>query len=255
MPSPFPGMNPYLEQEETWQDFHQRFVPLLAGEIGKQAPDRYIIKLEQHVYIHELSEEARQYAGRADIGISLKSSKSDETGGVATIAPPLYGELSPAMDRERLAYIEIRDRQSRQLVTVVELLSPTNKRPGPDRDRYAAKRNEYLHQRVNFVELDLLRGYPRLPTPGLPACDYYVLVKRDIEWPRIGLWPLSLRERLPEIPIPLAPPDSDVRIELQDILNQAYDLARYGSYIYVGSPQPPLNSTDAQWANHILELH
>ena len=110
--------------------------------------------------------------------------------------------------------MEIRDRQSRQLVTAVELLSPTNKRPGPDREQYLRKRRQYVQARVHLVEIDLLRNGPRLPLEDLPECDYYVLVGRSGEYPRVAVWPLRLRDSLPTIPIPLHPPDGDVDARL-----------------------------------------
>ena len=151
---------------------------------------------------------------------------------------------------ERHAFLEIRDRQGLELVTVIELLSPSNKKPGPDREQYLAERREILASSAHLVELDLLRGGPRLPAEGLPDCDYCVLISRADERPRVGIWPLRLRETLPEIPIPLPlrAPSPDVRVDLQKVLHRLYDEAGYGDYIYLGKPQPPLHPTDAVWA-------
>src|SRR5205807_8592511 len=104
---------------------------------------------------------------------------------------------------ERLAFVEIRDRVDRRLITVIELLSPTHRYAGPDREQYLAKRGQLLASGTHFVEIDLLRGGPRLPLKDLPECEYYVRVSRAEERPQAGLWPLRLRKRLPVIPIPL----------------------------------------------------
>jgi hypothetical protein len=154
----------------------------------------------------------------------------------------------PSVDVERQSFLEIRDRASRELVTVLELLSPSNKYVSPDRDQYLAKRSQLLASRAHFVEIDLLRGGPRLPLENLPACDYCVLVSRVEERPSAGLWPIRLREQLPTIPIPLRPPHADVQLDLQEVLHRIYDAAGYEDDIYEGQPQPRLSPEDAAWA-------
>ena len=101
---------------------------------------------------------------------------------------------------------------------------------------------------MNLVELDLLRGGPRLPLEDLPACDYYALVARPEEHPRAAVWPIRLRDALPTIPIPLRPPDDDARSDLQAVLQRVYDAAGYRHYVYEGSPRPPLPKADQAWA-------
>lgn len=251
MPSPFPGMNPYLEQEDTWHDFHQRFCPAAAEVISLQVRPNYYVKLEEHVYIHELSMDDRVLVGRPDIGIaSPVSVVSIKSGG--TLEAPVYGNLGPTVDIVRESFLEIRDREDRQLVTVLELLSPANKKPGPDREQYVAKRRQYLHSSVNFIEIDLLRRWPRLPLEGLPDCDYYAMVSRVEERPRIGIWPVRLKDRLPAIPIPLRDPHPDARLDIQELVHRIYDAAGYMDYIYSGRPSPPLHPADAEWAEGIL---
>jgi hypothetical protein len=172
----------------------------------------------------------------------------------ATIEAPVYGSLPQAVDFERLSYVEIRDRHDRQLVTVIELLSPANKRPGPDREQYLTKRRRILASHVHFVELDLLRDYPRLPVEGLPECDYYALVSQAEMRPKVALWPLTVREALPKIPTPLRTPGSTAHLELQIALHRAYDIAAYEDYIYGGQPEPPLRTEDAEWAEQFLPV-
>src|SRR5262249_3967974 len=141
---------------------------------------------------------------------------------------------------------------SRELVTIIELLGPTNKRLGEDRATYLAKRRRWLSSPVHFVEIDLLRRGPKLPLDDLPDCDYYALVGRAEERPRLGVWPSRLRDPLPNIPIPLRAPDPDVHLDLQELLHRVYDAAAYGDYIYTGSPQPPLHPEDAAWARQLV---
>jgi hypothetical protein len=157
-----------------------------------------------------------------------------------------------AIDTERQSYLEIRDRQSREVVTVIELLSPSNKYAGPDREQYLAKRQRLLASWVNLVEIDLLRGGPRMPLVNLPPCDYYALVSRYTDRPDAGVWPIRLREPLPPIPIPLRAPHPDAQLDLQQMLHRLYDAAGYEDYIYTGEPDPALPAEDAGWARSLL---
>ena len=106
---------------------------------------------------------------------------------------------------------------------------------------------------MHFVEIDLLRGGPRMPWLDMPACDYYAVVSRFEERPeRAGFWPIRLRERLPEIPIPLRQGDADARLDLQQVLHRIYDAAGYAYHIYSGPPEPLLAAEDAAWAQQFL---
>ena len=102
------------------------------------------------------------------------------------------------------------------------------------------------------MELDLLRGGPRLPMDNPPPCDYCVLVARREEFPEIGIWPISLRDPLPAVPVPLRAPHADAKLELQPLLHRLYDAAGYGDYIYRGTPRPPLRPEEAEWARRIV---
>jgi hypothetical protein len=251
MPSPFPGMNPYLEQDEAWHDFHERFCPLVAELLAIQVRPHYIVKIDEHIYIHELPAETRHLVGRSDVFLDRPSQESGKRPGAGVLEAPAKVRL-PAVDVERLSFVEIRDRMSRQLITVVELLSPSNKQPGPDRDQYLAKRRQLFASAAHVVEIDLLRGGPRLPLEGLPECDYYVLVSRVEQRPLAGAWPLALRQRLPILGIPLRAPDADAQIDLQQVLDRIYDAAGYEDYIYQGQPQPRLTPADAAWAEQYI---
>jgi hypothetical protein len=160
--------------------------------------------------------------------------------------------LLPAADVLRESFVKIRDRLTREVITVIELLSPTNKESGPDREQYLDKRGCVLISPTNLVEIDLLRGYDRMPIEDPPVCDYMVMVSRYVERPRTGLWPVMVRERLPDVPIPLRNGDPDAMLDLQRLLNEVYDGAGYDYYIYSGTPAPPLRSHDAKWAEDLL---
>jgi hypothetical protein len=248
MPSPFPGMNPYLEQEDVWHDFHERFVPHLAEVLVSQPQVRegYIVKIDEHVFIHERSAQEREFVGRADVLVAGARPAA------AILEAPAFARVPVAVVEERLSFVEIRDRKERQLIAVIELLSPSNKYAGPDREQYLPKRWHILRSRAHLVEIDLLRGGPRPPLEGLPECDYCVVVSRAEERPRVGVWPLRLRDRLPVIPVPLRAPDPDARLDLQEPLHRIYDGAGYANYIYTGIPHPRLHPEDAAWARQFL---
>jgi hypothetical protein len=250
MPSPFPGMNPYLEQDALWQDFHLRFLPALSARLVPQVVPKYIVMLEEHLYVHEPPPEPRHLIGRADLSVARTEAPAGAPALGVAEAPALVQLL--AEDVERVPFLEIRDRRDRDLVTVVELLSPSNKRSGPDRDQYLARRRERRENRAHLVEIDLLRGGRAMPLLVRPACAYSVLVSRVEERPEAGFWPIGLRMPLPTISIPLRPPDQGAVINLQEVLHRVYDEAGYEHFIYDGMPDPPLSAEDAAWAQQFV---
>lgn len=255
MPSPFPGMNPYLEQPDVWHDFHDDFLPRLREQVAAQLPPHYIAKLDEHLYIREPPASERTFLGRGDVFAAVRPMASAAAGAVAVAptAAPSQVVLRQRVDFETIPFIEIRDRRDRQIVAVLELLSPTNKYSGPDREQYLYKRDLLLRSRSHFVELDLLRGGPRMPFEVPPQpCAYYALVSRLETRPRADCWPIQLAERLPVIPVPLREPDPDVTLDLQAALHAVYDAARYANYLYEMPPQPALSAEEVAWARSYL---
>jgi Protein of unknown function (DUF4058) len=252
MPSPFPGMNPFLEQSDAWQDFHDSFIPAIRDAVSPQVSPAFLVKIEEHLYIHELPVEQRFRLGNADVSVS----RNPGAGTAAATAQALHNApariVLPAVEFETQLFLEIRDRHNRELVTVIEVLSPSNKQPGPDREQYLAKRGNLLRSKVHLVEIDFLRIGPRLPLEQAAHSDYYVMVSRAEERPEAEFWPLGLREPLPIVPIPLRPPWPDAHINLQEILHSVYDRAYYKDYIYSNPPEPPLGAKDAAWAAALL---
>lgn len=247
MPSPFPGMNPYFEQEAVFHDFHQTFVPMMREHLVEQVRPGYLIKLEEYLFIHELPAESRRVLGAADLAISARKPPASAVSGGAATAIPVRRRLQLATETERHSYLEVRDRERMKLITVIELLSPSNKKSGADREQYLAKREDLFRSGVHLVEIDLLRGWPRMPVEDLPACDYCIMVRRAEERPEVEVWPTVIRDRLPPIPVPLGPSDSPATLDLQAVLHRTYDSGGYEDYIYRGAPQPPLRPQDVEW--------
>jgi len=249
MPSPFPGMNPYIEHDIAWHDFHGSFMPLARELLNAQLVPRYITRIEESVYIQEPETQDREFLGRADLAVI------EATGPAATATASRAAGvrvLQPVLDEERLSHLEIVDRKSQQVVTVIELLSPTNKRLGPNRRQYLSKQAKILFSDSHLVEIDLLRGGPRMPWRTIPACDYCIVTSRAESRPGAVLTTVRLRESLPTIPIPVSAGDADASLDLQAILHRVYDSAAYGYYIYETPPEPSLSEADQAWAEEIL---
>lgn len=255
MPSPFPGMNPYLEHEEAWHNFHEQFPAAVVAALEPQVGPNYFVKVDEHIFIHELPEERRRFWGLADVAIRQTTSAPPDTvataGATAVRAAPRQ-VLLPAVETVRLSFVEVRDRRTRRVVTIIELLSPSNKQPGPDRDQYLAKRGAVLASPTHLVEIDLLRGGPRMPLAEELVCDYCVLVSRAVARPHADLYSVALRDPLPPIPIPLGGDHPEPVLDLQRVLNDLYDAGGYGKFIYEASPDPPLAAVDDAWARTLL---
>jgi hypothetical protein len=252
MPTPFPGMNPYIERASMWHDFHESFMPVVREILTAQVVPRYFIRINEQMYIHELSGEQRRFLGRSQLLVPALTPPGAGAGtsSAAVEAPAEVGV--PVVDVESQSFLEIRDRDSRELVTVLELLSPTNKYAGPDREQYLAKAHQLQRSWVHFVEIDLLRGGPRMPWLDMPPCDYCVVVSRVERRPKAGFWPIGLRDRLPVIPIPLRGGDPDARLDLQEVLHRIYDAAGYEYHIYSGPPEPLLSAEDTAWSQQLV---
>jgi len=254
MPSPFPGMNPYIERPDVWNDFHDTFIPALREVLNAQVLPRYYVRIEENLYIHEPPAKERFALGKPDLSIHPGEPVGSAPGAVTTAAP-VYVGMPVVVEEERLPYLEIRDRFKHEVVTVIELLSPANK-AADGRDQYLAKVQRILASKTNFVEIDLLRAHPKMPWNQLPECDYYALVSRYAERsgtkPQAAVWPLRLRDPLPTIPIPLRDGEAEPTVNLQAILHHIYDAAGYGMFLYEADPEPRLSTADAVWAALLL---
>jgi hypothetical protein len=240
-------MNPYFEQAAHWLDFHHEFLSALRRLLVPQVGPKSIVQLEEHVYIHDLPPQPRRRVGRAEVSLTRTGGGAMGVAGVGLLEAPAEVWL-PEQEVEGVPYLEVRDRLGRELVTVIALLSPSNKRAGDDRLAYLARRRELVRSTIHLVEIDLLRGGVPMPEEGRPACDYSVMVSRAEKRPAADFWPIRLRDRLPVIPIPLRPPEESVAVDLQEVLHRTHDGPGYEHFIYRGSPEPGLSPEDAAWA-------
>jgi hypothetical protein len=250
MPSPFPGMNPYFEQPNLWRGIHGLILAQITFTLGPRLDPRYYVEYEESVYIDQPPAPRRRPFAVADVGVARGDTSA--AGGTATLATPTG--TAPVTARVRIGAIKrkhrwltIRDTQSREVVTVLEVLSPSNKR-GEDRGQYLRKRRHILRSAAHFVEIDLLRGGERMPTDDAPDSDYRILVSRQPERPDVQVWPVGLRQLLPPIPVPLRTGEPDVMLDLKPILDAVYDGGVYYNRVYASPPDPPLSPADADWA-------
>jgi hypothetical protein len=271
MKSPFPGVDPYLERH--WGDVHQRFITYVCDVIQPRLPDDLRARMQERVYIE--IPEVRRGEYYSDVRVVERPSLSPLTGSATAVAEPPSategnGECAPAepilihvdIEPTTESFIEIIDVKSgHRVVTAVEVLSPTNKRPAEGQRLYLKKRHDFKLAGVNTVEIDLLRGGDRtlmVPQALVPAAHrtaYQVCVWRAAEHDTFAVYPITLRERLPVIKVPLRPTDQDVLLNLQAILDQCYRNGGYDDIDYRDEPDPPLPPGDAAWADALLREH
>lgn len=251
MPSPFPGMDPYLEDPRIWPDVHHRLISVIAEQLLPELNRNYFTLIEERVYIADDQDLTSQYFV-PDVSVA-RMDAPDEPGSLASTAvldEPLT--TVTIRDREvREAYITIRDRASHDIVTVIEVLSPTNKLRGSNGfESYKAKRESVLASTTHFVEIDLLRAGSRpAHFDTYRRVDYMIHVSPEWMRPKGHLWLLKLPQPLPTIKIPLRQDESLAPLKLQAVLNTVHERADYFRMIdYSKQPVPPLTPRQYEWA-------
>ena len=256
MRSPFPGMDPYLEAH--WGDVHHRLITYACDALQARLPGGLLARVEERVFVEVPVGPKRPVVPDLRVLERRRAAKAGaETNGGVAIAEPLVVTLDEPITE---GFIEIRDAKSgHRVVTVMEILSLTNKLPGAGRNEYIRKQRELIEGGVNLVEIDLLRaGKSLLPFPleRLPESHrtpYRVCVRRCWEPIDAEVYRMPLRERLPVIGIPLRPADADVPLDLQELVERCYANGAYGEDInYRRRPDPPLGTADARWAASLL---
>jgi hypothetical protein len=222
MPSPFPGMDPYLEDEALWPLFQHQLVAGLYQIILPGLVDRYRARIQQRTYITE---------------------------------EPLFTSVI-RQDRHE-EYIEIRQRTDGRLVTLVDIASPINKALPQGRAAYHETRRVARAQNASVVEIDLsLQGQPLLDysRDGLPEWDYAVTVTRCTQPERYEIYTSTLSKRLPRFKVPLAPDDRDTVLDLQATFARAFDHGNFAARIDYGrDPATRLSDTHKAWIGEWLK--
>ena len=247
MPSPFPGMDPYLEGA-LWTTLHHSLGTEIVRQLAPRLRPRYVALPVERFVIDIVSGVSVTTASiYPDVGVTEAQPQAQGHAGATTVSAPL--RLATSMP-EAVPHvsIEIRETRQRQLVTAIEILSPTNKR-GEGRREYVTKRQRLLLSAVHLIEIDLLRLGERVPMQQpLPNAAYFVLLSRAEERPLMDVWPLAFADALPTVPVPLLPGDADVLLDLQAAFMAAYDLVGYDLIIdYTQPPDVPFADRAAAW--------
>lgn len=224
MPSPFPGMDPYLENPKLWPAFQHQLLACLYQILLPGLVDRYRARVGTRSYVSEMA-------------------------------------LFTSIIREQYSeeFIEIRNRTDGKLVTLLEVVSPANKTTPAGRQAYLDARQLAVAQKAGIVEIDLvMQGKPTLTysRDGLPEYDYAVTVTRTNAPDRYEIYTATLQKRLPKFKLPLAADDRDALLDLQAAFARAYDLGTFANQInYKGPPHPdvPFTPEYRQWAEELLK--
>jgi hypothetical protein len=257
MPSPFPGMDPYLEKH--WRDVHASLIVYARDQLQpRRLPNGLRASTDERVLVDVPSAERPIYPDVRVVEFKRSKGprKSSANGSTATLAEPLIIETG---EPPAETFIEIRDVVSgNKLVTVIEVLSPSNKYGGEPRDKYIEKREELRKGGISLVEIDLLRAGPRpFPFPGdmlrPEYCTaYHAWVRRGWAPDKTELYRIPLDKTVPIIHIPLRPKDKDVPLDLQALIDKCYLNGGYATIDYSRDPDPPLSADDSKWIDAVL---
>lgn len=234
--SPFPGIDPFIEARGLWEDFHDNLILEIKRQLSADLPPGYVARGGSRSYVElvdPVAEESERRGLIPDVAIQKKSrpipiATTAPSGGVALSEPVMVTALAEVEFRE--IFIEVwKLAPEHKLVTCIEVLSPTNKRPGTvGWNEYSQKRSVFLSGYANFVELDLLRkGKRHAVQEPLPDSPYYLLVMRKEDAPRCAVWPAFSTKPLEPIPIPLLSSDPDVVLSLQPLIDNIFVTMRY----------------------------
>lgn len=261
MPSPFPGMDPYLEDPGLWPDVHHEMISTSRVILGNQLRPKYVVRVEERIYL--IGDDERPISMKvSDTQISARPGwegggrSFEQRGGVDVIEPILATRIPFVADEVREARLEIIHRESKEVVAVIEFLSPANKsNRSPGAWSFERKRMEVDNSDAHWVEIDLLRAGVRVEMKEkLSPHEYLVYVSKAEERPVGKIWPIRLSQRLPVIAIPLRGDDPDTPLDLQEVLATIYERAGYDLTVdYTKEPNPPLGEEWAEWSNSLLK--
>jgi len=257
MPSPFPGMDPYLERRQRWNAVHTRLIVAIADELGPKIRPTYRVDIELRTYVALLTSDSP--AGVPDVLVMSPPMQEAEpaarivaTANMPGVAAAEFVELPmPSEVTER--YLVVREAATEEVVTVIEILSLANKLTNEGREEYLRKRATVLGSQTNLLEIDLLRaGDPMAPFSPEDS-DYRILVSAAVERPMARIYRFGVREPIPDISVPVRPGDDEPLLSLNTIVHQVYERGSYDLAIDYEQPsEPPLRPADAEWFTNQL---
>ncbi len=212
MPSPFPSMDPYVEERYDWSTVHLPLIVTLARYLRRGIPQGFVAKVWQE----------------------------DEL-------------------QQRHLCIYDRRHGGREVVTNVELLSPTNKDGAEGSAQYKRKQREARESGINLLEIDLLRYGTHVAYVPKAVLDEsgpydYLITLADADCPlQYRFWRIGLRDTLPALALPLTPDVAPIPLDLQAVFETCYDESGLGDTVdYTREPEPPLSPENAVWADGLL---
>lgn len=254
MPTPFPGMDPYLERHGLWEEVHTRLIVAMADALAPVLRPNYRVAVEKRTYLAALGPD--ELAGIPDVLVIKSAGPVTMAASPATTSDqsPVLAEIPmPAEVVER--FLEIRDVRNAEVITVIELLSPANKSSAAGRQEYNAKRQTVLSSQSNLIEIDLLRGgqAPLIYWRTAQRCDYRIVVSRAWQRPQVEVYCFGLRQPIPTIPVPLRRREPEPALAINQLLHDLYDRAGYDLVIDYQQPlSPALPEHDATWVDNLL---
>ena len=249
MHNPFPGMNPYLEQPGLWPQVHNRLIVAIADDLTPQVAPKYRVSIEERVYT---TTEPLPLVGSGSVAVAQRQNNPGSAQPTVQLIEPRRVQVPlPVEVTER--FLEVRLVQTNTVVCLIEVLSPSNKRPGEGRMAYETKRQKILGSATNLVEIDLLRSGSPMPLGDLPRKPYSILVSRSADRPNAELYEFDLPEPSPSFLVPLQPDDPEPIVSLQRLLDDLYTRARFDLAIDYSQPvKPDLSEPESAWVKAIL---
>lgn len=245
-------MDPYLEQRGLWEQAHTALIVAIQQYLAPRLRPRYRVDIEERVYVEAgfIGSRPEDLVGKPDV-LVIEGERAGSAAAATLVGPlPLVAEL-PMPNEVNERYLQVREVATRDVIAVIELLSPTNKRPGVGRTEYETKRLKVLASFTHLVEIDLIRSGAPLPMrlrAGSPG-DYRLVVSRAGRRPSADVYAFTLRDPIPDFPLPLLKGDPELLVPLNQLLHDLYDRAGYDLAIDYGQPlDPPLAPEDAAWA-------
>ncbi|MBW4505284.1 MAG: DUF4058 family protein [Scytonematopsis contorta HA4267-MV1] len=256
MASPFPGMNPYLENPLFWSEIHNLLIAAIFRKLNPQLRPKYKVAIEKRVY--QTFDEDSLLVGVADVAVqSTQKTPLPQKTSTVVVLPSVEAVTVDVTMPETIkeTYLEVRDVSTQEVVTVIEILSPKNKRPGEGRNAYTKKRLQVLGSYTNLVEIDLLRdGKPIQQVQNNFQTHYRILVSRTSTRPKADLYAFNLQNLIPSYYLPLRESDTEPLLDMQALINELYDEGNYDLVIdYTQEPVPPLSQENAMWVDEVLK--
>ncbi len=273
MPSPFPGMDPFLENRAYWSMVHTILISELFRSLNRQLPPSFGAVVEQRVYVTGTEIQFQpdtfvvQTVRNASVATPPHGSGSVNSGTALLTRSPSATSLLPTPRRiyvetltVRERFLEVRTLKEKRVVALIELLSPANKSNGRGREEYQNKQQRLLESDVHFLEIDLLRaGLPTLSPPKrdiereFGAYQYAASLHRAGGDNGFDVWAWNLEQPLPSLLVPLTEDFADCELNLQEVFTRAYDDGLGRGIDYEADPEPPLTDTQKAWAQELLQ--